>query len=64
MQCSNSLLQQVLKLEQKEDIKSLNHYNIKISYNDVLKSIKNRDKNDYNRKISPLKKKNKRFNLD
>ena len=28
----------------------------KITYNEVLKSIKNRDKNDKNRKISPLKK--------
>ncbi|MDC1280620.1 (d)CMP kinase, partial [Pelagibacteraceae bacterium] len=28
----------------------------KISLNDVLKSIKNRDKSDYNRKVSPLKK--------
>ena len=28
----------------------------KISYNDVLKSIKKRDKSDYNRKYSPLKK--------
>ena len=27
-----------------------------ISFNEVLKSIKNRDKSDYNRKISPLKK--------
>ena len=27
-----------------------------VSYNEVLKSIKKRDKNDYNRKISPLKK--------
>ena len=27
-----------------------------ISYNEVLKSIKNRDKSDFNRKISPLKK--------
>ena len=27
-----------------------------ITYNEVLKSIKNRDKSDYNRKISPLKK--------
>ena len=27
-----------------------------ISYTEVLKSIKKRDKNDYNRKISPLKK--------
>ena len=29
--------------------------NKKIKYSDVLKSIKQRDKNDYNRKISPLK---------
>ena len=28
----------------------------KTTYNEVLKSIKNRDKNDYNRKIAPLKK--------
>ena len=27
-----------------------------ITYNDVFKSIKNRDKSDYNRRISPLKK--------
>ena len=27
-----------------------------ISFNDILKSIKKRDKSDYNRKISPLKK--------
>jgi len=27
-----------------------------MSYNEVLKSIKKRDKSDYNRKISPLKK--------
>ena len=26
-----------------------------LTYNEVLKSIKNRDKNDYNRRISPLK---------
>ena len=30
--------------------------NKKISFNEVLKSIKKRDKSDYNRKISPLKK--------
>ena len=35
----------------------------KIDYKEVLKSIKKRDKSDYNRKISPLKK-NERFNLD
>ena len=34
-------------------IKRLNQ---KIHYNEVLKSIKKRDKSDYNRKISPLKK--------
>ena len=28
----------------------------KVSYSDVLKSIKKRDKSDYNRRISPLKK--------
>ncbi len=36
--------------------KELRKQNKKISYNEVLKSIKNRDKNDLNRKISPLKK--------
>ena len=30
--------------------------NKKITYKEVLKSIKIRDKSDYNRKISPLKK--------
>jgi len=34
--------------------KELKRLNDKISLNDVLKSIKKRDKNDYNRKISPL----------
>ena len=36
-----------------KELKSLNK---KITYKDVLKSIKKRDKNDFNRKISPLKK--------
>ena len=36
--------------------KELKELNNKITYNDVLKSIKKRDKSDYNRKISPLKK--------
>ena len=36
--------------------KELKNLNKKISLNDVLKSIKKRDKSDYNRKISPLKK--------
>tara|TARA_B100000925_G_scaffold225402_1_gene173969 strand:- start:413 stop:1072 length:660 start_codon:yes stop_codon:yes gene_type:complete len=36
-----------------EELKKLKK---KISFNEVLKSIKKRDKNDFNRKISPLKK--------
>ena len=36
-----------------KELKNLNH---KISFEDVLKSIKKRDKSDYNRKVSPLKK--------
>ena len=36
--------------------KELKKLNKKINYKEVLKSIKKRDKNDYNRKISPLKK--------
>jgi len=36
--------------------KELKSLNIKTSYEEVLKTIKKRDKNDYNRKISPLKK--------
>ena len=40
-------------LRRYKELKSLNK---KISYQEVLKSIKNRDKSDYNRKVSPLKK--------
>ena len=36
--------------------KELIGLNKKITFNEVLKSIKKRDKSDYNRKISPLKK--------
>ena len=36
--------------------KELKGSNKKISFNDILKSIKKRDKSDYNRRISPLKK--------
>tara|TARA_B100000902_G_scaffold302682_1_gene290707 strand:- start:341 stop:997 length:657 start_codon:yes stop_codon:yes gene_type:complete len=36
--------------------KELKKLNKKITYNEVIKSIKKRDKSDYNRKISPLKK--------
>ena len=35
--------------------KELKKLNKKISLNEVLKSIKKRDKSDYNRKVSPLK---------
>jgi len=40
-------------LKRYKELKTLNK---KISFNEVLKSIKNRDKSDYNRKLSPLKK--------
>ena len=40
-------------LRRYKELKSLKK---KISYKEVLKSIKNRDKSDYNRKIAPLKK--------
>ena len=36
--------------------KELKGLNKSITYNEVLKSIKNRDKSDYNRNISPLRK--------
>ena len=36
--------------------KELKKLDKKISFQDVLKSIKKRDKSDFNRKISPLKK--------
>jgi len=36
--------------------KELKQFKKNISFNEVLKSIKKRDKSDYNRKISPLKK--------
>ena len=36
--------------------KELKNLNKKTTYKEVLKTIKKRDKNDYNRKISPLKK--------
>jgi len=36
--------------------KELKRINKKISFSEVLKSIKKRDNNDFNRKISPLKK--------
>ena len=44
------------KLRALRRFKELKSLNSKISLNEVLKSIKKRDKSDYNRKISPLKK--------
>ena len=40
-------------LRRYKELKALNN---QVTYKEVLKSIKNRDKSDYNRKISPLKK--------
>ena len=45
-----------VKIRALRRFKELKNFNKNISYQDVLKSIKNRDKNDLNRKISPLKK--------
>ena len=47
-----------LKTRAMRRYKELRAKKIYTSYSDVLKSIKNRDKNDKNRKISPLKKTN------
>ncbi len=45
-----------LKTRASRRYKELKALKKKVSYKEVLKSIKNRDKNDLNRKISPLKK--------
>ena len=45
-----------LKTRAMRRYKELRSINKSIKYKDVLKSIKNRDKSDYNRKVSPLKK--------
>ena len=45
-----------IKTRAKRRYLELKRLNSKIPYNEVLKSIKKRDKSDYNRKISPLKK--------
>ena len=45
-----------LKTRVMRRFKELKKINKNTNYDDVLKSIKKRDKNDYNRKISPLKK--------
>ncbi len=44
-----------LKTRAKRRYKELKKLNKKIKYNEVLKSIKERDKSDFKRKISPLK---------
>ena len=45
-----------LKIRAKRRFLELKNLKKKTSYFDVLKSIKKRDKSDYNRKVSPLKK--------
>ncbi len=45
-----------LKIRAKRRFLELKNLKKEVSYTSVLKSIKNRDKNDYNRRISPLKK--------
>ena len=45
-----------LKIRAKRRFKELKNLKKKVSYSEVLKSIKKRDKSDYNRRISPLKK--------
>ena len=44
-----------LKTRARRRYKELKSLNNRVTYSEVLKSIKNRDKSDYNRKISPLK---------
>ena len=51
-----------LKTRASRRFKELKKLNKKILYEEVLKSIKNEDKSDFNRKISP--KENKRFPID
>ena len=45
-----------IKTRAKRRYLELKRLNSKIPYSEVLKSIKKRDKSDYNRRISPLKK--------
>ena len=45
-----------LNIRAKRRYKELRSLKKDVTYNEVLKSIKKRDKNDYNRQISPLKK--------
>ena len=45
-----------LKIRAKRRLKELKILKKKVSYSEVLKNIKKRDKSDYNRRLSPLKK--------
>ena len=45
-----------LKVRAQRRYDELRNFNKRISYSEVLKSIKKRDKSDYNRRLSPLKK--------
>ena len=45
-----------IRTRAKRRYKELRNLRKKITYNEVLKSLKKRDKSDYNRKIAPLKK--------
>ena len=56
MLCLNFLSQPALKLELKRRFKEYKSLKKKISYKEVLKSLKNRDKSDRQRKYGPLKK--------
>ena len=45
-----------IKIRARRRFQELKNLKKKITYLEILKSIKKRDKNDYNRRISPLKK--------
>ena len=45
-----------LKIRAKRRLKELKILKKNVSYSEVLKNIKKRDKSDYNRRLSPLKK--------
>ena len=45
-----------VKIRAKRRYLELKNLKKNVSYSEILKSIKNRDKSDYNRRISPLKK--------
>ena len=45
-----------LKIRAERRFRELKNSKKNISYSTILKSIKKRDKNDYNRRISPLRK--------